>query len=373
MESIRWNEPLFGEEEIEEVSKALKNNFLNEGPKTRELEKILRDYLGVKYVILTTSATAGLFLAIKAEAIKRGVFDFEVIVPSLTMFASASSVDWAGGKPILVDSKEDNLTIDVSKIKEKITEKTIAIMPVHILGRGADIKSILEITRKHNLAVIEDAAGALGSKQNDKFLGTFGDIGVYSLQSNKIASCGQGGIIVLNDDKLYEIISRLRDFGRYDKSEFMHNEIGYNLKFSDLAASVAIPQINKIHDRKKLLINQLKRYKQNLQEVSQVKFFEFKEGEIPLWVDAYVKDRDKLIDFLKSNNIFSRACWPAIHRNKPYENQGWESYSFQNSGRASDNVIWLPNGPGKSLEKIDFICEKIKEFYTKGENARYNN
>lgn len=364
MKIIRWNEPLFGEEELSEIKGVLKNNYVNEGPKTKELEEILKNYLGVKYVILTVNATAALFLTLKAESIKRGLNDFEVIVPDFTMFATATAIDWAGGAPAIVDVNKKDLTIDVSKIREKITDKTLAIVPVHILGRSANMEEILKIAKENNLAVIEDAAGALGSKLNGKLLGTFGDVGCFSLQSNKIITSGQGGIIALDDDRTYEIIRRLRDFGRFSNKEFLHEKIGYNLKFSDLAAALALAQFKKIDKKKEILIQQFERYKNNLSEVSQIKFFEPGNEEIPLWIDVEVLKREELKRFLEENGISCRDAWPALHRNPPYQYQGNDE-NFCNASWASDNLLWLPNGPTLTNEEINFICSKIKEFYSK--------
>src|SRR3989344_4745868 len=120
--TIRWNEPKFGDEELEEIKEVLKASYVNEGPKTKELEEKIKNYLGVKYVILTTNATAALFLAIKSDAIIKGIKDFEVLVPNLTMFATATSVDWAGGKPVLVEVEKNRATMDYEKIEEKINE-----------------------------------------------------------------------------------------------------------------------------------------------------------------------------------------------------------------------------------------------------------
>jgi dTDP-4-amino-4,6-dideoxygalactose transaminase len=362
MKTIRWNEPRFDEEELNEIKKVLDENYVNEGPKTRELENTLKNYLEVKHIILTTNATAALFLALKAEVIKRDVLDFEVIVPDFTMFATATAVNWAGGTPVFVDCKKEDLTIDVSKIKEKITEKTIAIVPVHILGRAAEMDALLQLAKEHNLFVIEDAAGALGSKFQGKFLGTIGDIGCFSLQSNKIITSGQGGIIALNDDKTHEIIRRLRDFGRFSNKEFLHETIGYNLKFSDLAAALALAQFKKINSRKEMLIKQYNSYKNNLLETSEIKFFELENEEIPLWIDVEVIKKEELKKFLEMNNIFCRDAWPSLHRNPPYTSIGTDK-DYPNSSYASDNILWLPNGPALDKEKIEYICSKIKDFY----------
>src|SRR3989344_535757 len=361
---INWNEPSFDEEDLKEVSQVIRSAYIKEGPKTKVLEEEIRKYLGVKHVLLTTNATAAIFMAVKADARIRGLKEFEVIVPDMTMIATANAVEWAGGKPVLVDVEKERMTIDVDKIKEKITPKTIAIIPVHILGRAADMKTIEELARRYGLSIIEDAAGALGSKYNERFLGTFGKIGCFSLQSNKIVTCGQGGILVTDDDKCYEVLRRIRDFGRMNNKEFMHQEIGYNLKFNDLSAALALSQFRKIEERKKLLLMQRSRYAYELNGIEQIKFFNFNDGEIPLWVDVAVDRRKELIEFLNSNDIYPREIWPAIHKNSPYRNQG-NDQDFPIASYLSENVLWLPNGPAITSDQISLICSKIREFYKK--------
>jgi len=359
---INWNEPRFGEEEIKEVTKVIEESYVNEGPRTKLLEEKFRNYLGVKHVIFTTNATAALFLSIKADSLIKGGKDFEVIVPDLTMIATATAVGWAGGKAILVDVLKDRMTMDTSKIKEKITSKTIAIIPTHILGRAVDMGELNKIAEENNLTVIEDAAGVLTSKSKGTFLGTFGKVGCFSLQSNKLITSGQGGVIVTNDDKYYEKIRRLRDFGRLNNKEFLHEIEGYNLKFNDLSAALVLGQFEKIERKKEMLIKQRKQYLEELKGVKEIKFPKFEEEELPLWIDVFAERRNKLINYLNSLEIYPRPCWPAIHRNPPYFNQGGDK-DFPNSSFISDNVLWLPNGPAISKEQITLISSKIKEFY----------
>lgn len=359
---INWYEPRFGEEELEGVTKVIKDAYVNEGPKTKEFEKELRDYLGVKYVLLIANATAGLFLAVKADSIIKGKKDFEVIVPDMTMIATANSVEWAGGKPILVDIEKERTTISVSEIEKKITNKTTAIIPVHVLGRAADMEEIEEIAKKHGLSIIEDSAGALGSRLNGKLLGTFGKVGCFSLQANKIITSGQGGIVVTNDERYYEVMKRLSDFGRMSNKEFIHQKIGYNLKFNDLSSALGMGQFHKIDKRIEMLKSQRKMYEKELIDLDKVRFFPLRKEEVPLWIDVLVENREELVKYLNKNEIYPRKCWPSIHKNPPYEDQG-NDQDFPNSTYLSDNCLWLPNGPAISNEQIVFISKKIKEFY----------
>lgn len=362
---INWNEPDFGDgrEELKEISEVIKTAYVNEGPKTLQLEKEIRNYLNVKHVIMTTSATAGLFLAVKADSVIKGKEDFEVIVPDITMIASATSVEWAGGKPIVVDVETNRATIDYNHVLDKIDEKTIAIMPVHILGRDAYMGELEKIAIENGLAIIEDAAGALGSRDKEgRYLGTIGKVGVFSLQSNKIVTAGQGGIIVTNDDKYFETIRRLRDFGRLSNKEFVHQTEGYNLKFNDLSAALALVQFRKLEERKRMLLKQKAFYEEHLKDVEEVEFFPYNPGEIPLWIDVMVRNRNGLVGYLNGNEIYTRECWPALHMNPPYQDQG-DDESFPVATHISNNTLWLPNGPKISQRQITYISEKVKEFY----------
>lgn len=364
MPRINWNEPKFGEEEISAVAEVLRRGQVTEGPKSKELEDRLKEFLGIKHVILTTSGTAALFLAIKADSIIKKIRDFEVIVPDLTMIAVATSIKLAGGKPVFIDVEKERSTIDTEKIEEKINDKTIAIVPVHVFGRAAEMKKIIQIAVKHNLSVIEDAAEALGSKYNGKFLGTIGKVGCFSLQANKITSCAHGGFIVTDDDKYNEILRRLKDFGRFDKNEILHSIEGWNYKFNDILAAVALEQFKRINIRMKKLLEQRKLYMDSLIGVNEVSFppVDLNSGEIPLYIDVLVKKREGLIKYLADLEIYPRECWPALHMNPPYQDQG-SDVDFPVSSFLSRNTLWLPNGFNVSDMDIRKVCEKIKEFY----------
>ena len=181
----------------------LNKNFPNENVLTKKLENILKKLLKVRYVILTTSGTSAIYLALKANNIGRGD---EVIIPNITFPATANAVHMTGAKVVLADVCQENLLLDVDLIKTKFSKKTKAIIPVHISGRGNNIVNLKKFADKKKVTIIEDAAEALGSKYKNKSLGTFGACGCFSLAPNKIITTGQGGIVVTNDKKLYKKI-----------------------------------------------------------------------------------------------------------------------------------------------------------------------
>lgn len=361
MKPINWNEPSFDAKDMLEVTKVLKANYINEGPKTAELERKLEAYLGSKHVIMTCSGTAALFLAVKADMIIKNLKEFEVIVPDMTMIATAYAAHWAGGKAVLADIEPYRFTISPEEIRKKISARTSAVIPVHVLGRSANMDEIMKIAEEKNLTVIEDCAGSLGSKnENGQHLGTIGKMGCFSLQSNKIITCGQGGFVCTNDDKYAQIMRALKDFGRISKTG-MHDIEGYNLKFSDLQAALALSQFNKLEARIKMLNEQREIYLKELDDLEDnIVMMKYESGEVPLWIDVIAKERDHLAEYLFNYyQIRTRKCWPALHENAPFKDQKGNIAQL-----TSENALWLPNGPKIKPEDIVAICKKIRRFYT---------
>jgi len=365
---INWYEPKFGSREKELVNKVLEEGYVNEGPMTKKLEEKFKELLNVKHAILTTSGTAALFLALKADQIIRGLKDYEVIIPDFTCIATASAVKMVGAKPVLTDIEKDRLCIDLNDVEKKITPKTKVIIPVQILGRTCDMDRLNQLAERYRLTIIEDASGALTSKTEKGFLGALGKVGCYSLQANKIISCGQGGLIVTNDDYYNEIIRRIKDQGRLSKEEFIYPIEGYNFKFNDILAAIMVGQFEDLEKRRTTLIQQRKQIEEHLKDVEEIFIpkVNYDIGEVPLWVDIIAKDMQGLADYLSQQGITTRKSgWPPIHRNGAYKEN---DSNFPVSSYVSDNSLWLPNGPKISSEEISYICEKIKEFYKSNPN-----
>jgi perosamine synthetase len=358
---VNWNEPKFGEEEIALVTEVLRSGYVTEGPKSKELEDRIKDFLGVKHVILTTNGTAALFLAIKADEIIRNLRDYEVLVPDMTFIATATSVGWAGGKPVLVDVEKENSCIDLEKAEMKITPKTKMIIAVPLFGRSYDTNKLEKISRDHDLTIIEDVAGSLGSKNSGKYLGTFGKMGCFSLQANKIISSGHGGFVVTDDDQYYEVMRRIKDFGRMGKEEF-HKIEGYNLKYNDILAAVALGQFSKLKERMNTFREQRERYIKNLTGISNISFPPLQSEGVPVYIDLISEKRDELYTYLDSQGIGTRKGYSALHQNPPYQDQGKDE-EFPISSFLSKKCLLLPSGNNLSFEEIDFVSNKIKEFY----------
>ena len=354
------------DDEKKELNSVINSGWFTEAAKTRQFEKMIADFVGVKYACAVTSGTTALYVGLKALGIGRGD---EVIVPDLTFVAGPNSVEAVGAKPILVDIEQDSLNLDLKKIKQSITKRTRAIMPVDFNGRAVDIKNITELANQHNLSLIEDAAHGLGCFYDKKHVGTMSDIGIFSFSTPKIITTGQGGMIVTNNKKLYEKCKAIKDFGRKPNTKqnmhmaFEHPTIGYNFKFTEFQAAVGIAQMKKLRKRMILKKKMFNLYKELLSKVSCVNFIETNLDKVTPWmVDILVdskRKRDDIIKYLEKNNVESRIFYPPIHRLPPYQNK---DIKFKITSEISDKGLWLPSSVNLKENQINFICNNIKNF-----------
>ena len=360
-------EPVINSRETIKLTKrVLSANFPNEGKFAKLIENKLSKLINTKYVVTTTSGTASIFLALKAIGIKK---NDEVIVPNITFPATANAVELSGAKVVLADVNKNNLLIDEKKLLQYINNKTKAIIPVHISGRGSNIGKILKIAKRKKLFVIEDAAEAFMSKNGNKHLGTFGDAGCFSFAPNKIITTGQGGAVVTKNKSIYKNLLRLKDQGRTGLKtggDDKYSSIGYNFKYTDLQAVLGLAQLTKIRERVNILKNNYKIYKKNLIETNNFKLigFDIKKGECPLWVDVHCLKRKKMYNFLKKNNINCRYFWQPLNTFKPYK----QSFSLlKNSKKLQGKLMWLPSSLNLSKKDLTKICNKINKFNLKNE------
>jgi perosamine synthetase len=243
---IPINKPWLGEEEKREVMSVLEENALTSaaregGKRVRDFESSLKDYLRVKHAIAVNSGTAALQAALMAAGV--GVGD-EVILPSFTFVATANSVVATGARPVFVDIRKSDFTVDLADMKKKITKKTKAIIPVHLYGHLCDMDEMLETAKKHSIAVIEDACQSLGSTYKGRQTGTFGAMGCFSLYASKVLTAGEGGAVVTNDGRLADKLLMIRNHGMvkgYDT-----RILGLNLRLPELSAAIAKVQMQKL-------------------------------------------------------------------------------------------------------------------------------
>jgi perosamine synthetase len=241
---IPLSAPDVNEEDIRAVSEVLRTPRLSLGPKLEEFERSITAYVGASHAIAVNSGTSGLHLCIRALGIGEGD---EVIVPSFAFIAVANAVRYERATPIFVDIEPETLNVDPSQIEAAVTSRTKAIIVVHTFGCPANLKAILDIARRHDLRVIEDACEAIGAQYDGRMVGVFGDAGVFSFYPNKQITTGEGGIVVTRNSKISNFVRKVRNQGRDDQeSWFQHSELGYNYRISDINCALGIEQLKRI-------------------------------------------------------------------------------------------------------------------------------
>jgi dTDP-4-amino-4,6-dideoxygalactose transaminase len=325
-----------------------------------EFEAKLAEFVGTKYAIGLNSGTDALFLSLLALGIGKGD---EVITVSHTFVASIAVIVQAGATPILIEVGED-FEMDASKLEAAITEKTKAIIPVHYNGRMADMDKIMEIAKKHNLYVIEDAAQGLGSCLNGKKAGSIGTTGCYSFYPAKILGCfGDGGALTTNDETIIEKIKLLRDHGQKTKTELVC--FGWNSRLDNLQAAVLNVKMKYLPgwlERRRAIA---KMYNEGLADVVQVKTpFGFESENRYDVFQNYVlraERRDGLYNFLKEQEIETLIKDPVANHMQAGLNLSHFDLPF--SSQLAKEVISLPMYPELNDEQINLVIEKVKEFY----------
>jgi perosamine synthetase len=287
--------------------------------------------------------------------------DDEVIVPNYTQIASANAVILAGASPVLVDIEVSNHCLALDLAEKAITPKTKAIIFVSLNGRCPDMDRVVSLAQRYGLYLVEDAAESLGSTWKGKHLGTFGVIGSFSFSPSKIITTGQGGALVTDDEKLYNEICSIKDFGRYNAGVDSYRIMGFNFKYTDVQAVIGIEQMKKLEWRIKRKKDMFSIYQRELESLSQVRFIETNLSDTAPWfIDILTQDPLPLKVFLEERGIGSRQFFPPIHSQRPYGLSG----EYPNSDYVSAHGLWLPSSSFLSDEDIRRICEEIKIFYS---------
>jgi len=363
MEFIDQMRPSFDEKEANHLNEyMLSGGWVTEFKKTREFEKMIAEYTGSHFCSVVANGTVSLSIALLACGV--GISD-EVIVPDYTMVATPNAAELIGAKAVFVDIARNNLCMDFNKMKEAITEKTKAVMLVTINGRYPDnIEEFVSFCKDNSLWLIEDAAQSLGSKYNNKHLGTFGDIGSFSFSAPKIITTGQGGALVTDNEELFEKIKKIRDFGRERSGADHYLVKGWNFKFTDIQAIIGIEQMKKLEWRvnRKKEIGQL--YETLLKDVSQIEFIPTNYNNTAPWFfDVLIEDRSSLQQHLKDKNIGTREFYPPLNDEPVYSLPG----NFPITKEISTKGLWLPSSSNLTDEEVVYVCDCIRDYY-RGKN-----
>lgn len=368
---IPVNEPNISESDIRYASDAIKSGFWSgtSGKYIKEFEESFSKFIGTKFGVSCSNGTVALQLAVRALDIKKGD---EVICSSFTNIASVLCVVYEGATPVLVDSRKDTWCMDEEKIEEKITSKTKAIIPVHIYGHPCKMDKIMELAQRHNLKVIEDAAEAHGAEYNGKRIGRFGDISSFSFYSTKIIQTGEGGMCLTDDTKIAQRMHALKGlaYGSTGATRFIHSDLGYNFRMSNINAAIGCSQMLNIHEIIEKRRKMAAYYKKGLKNVVGLQLpIEMEWAKNVYWVYGIVVDRKKFgidserlaAELLKKGIdtrpfFASMSLQPAFHRVGLFKND-----KMPISEWLGKNGLYLPSSSKLTKSQMDYIIESIKE------------
>ena len=360
---IPISKPSITIKEIDYVNDAIKSGWVSSIGKYIELfEKKFADYCGVKYALSTSNATVALHLSLVSLGIKEGD---EVIVPEMTFIATANSAKYINAKVVPVDINENTLCIEPRHIESAINSKTKAVIPVHLYGHPADMIKINKVARKYNLCIVEDAAEALGAEIKGKKIGSFGNAAVFSFYGNKIITTGEGGMIITNDENLYNKMSFLRDHAMSKEKRYWHTEIGFNYRMTNLQAALGVAQLERIDEllyKRKLVFDW---YEEELGDISGIKInYQAIWAKNIYWMICLEIEnfneikRDEFIQKLKKYGIDSRPYFYPISDMPMYNNK---KNITPISHKIYQRGLNLPIFFDITREQVSYICSIVKK------------
>ena len=349
------------------ISEVIRSGRFILGPVVEELEARITDYCGTKYAIGVSSGTDALLISLMAAGIGEGD---EVITTPFTFFATAGSIARVGAHPVFVDIEPETFHIDPKQIEDKITDKTRALMPVHLYGQCANMDSILEVARRHGLAVIEDAAQAIGSEYKGQRAGSIGDYGCLSFFPTKnLGGFGDGGMVTMSSKELYDRVKILRVHGSEPK--YFHKTIGGNFRLDAIQAAVVLAKLNYLDHWTELRRQNAETYKTLFEKRGLLNSLELPSETTPRHVyNQYVirvKDyRDGLRQFLDKNHVATEIYYPLpLHLQECFDSLGYHQGDFPVAERAADEVLALPVYPELTESQLEYVVEMIAHFFEK--------
>lgn len=372
-----FGNPIIEESEINEVVDSLRAGWPGTGPKVKKFEGMFRDYKGSKFAVALNSCTASLHLSLLAIGIRPGD---EVIVPTMTFTATASTVIHAGGKPVFADCEKDTMNISPSEIEKKITERTKAIIPVHFAGRACNMDAIMNIAKRHKLKVIEDCAHAIETEYRGQKAGTFGDLGCFSFYVTKNIITGEGGMVATDSEEYAEKIKMLGLHGmskdawkRFGSSGYKHYEImypGYKYNMMDIQAAIGIhqlPRVDKYWIRRREIWDRYNEAFKNLPVFIPAPAEENTRHAFHLYtllinIDRIKITRDEFLDKMTAKNIGVGVHYIALHLHPYYKEEfGYAKGDFPNAEWISKRTVSLPLSAKLTDSDVGDVIEAVVE------------
>ncbi|PIR48352.1 aminotransferase DegT [Candidatus Peregrinibacteria bacterium CG10_big_fil_rev_8_21_14_0_10_55_24] len=359
------NEPVITDEAKRNVLSALETGWISSaGAYIGEFENAFASYLGVKHAIATTSGTTALHVALAALDIGPGD---EVIVPDFTMIASVYAVLYTGATPVFIDAEPETFCLDTTKLPSLITERTKAIMPVHLFGHPADMDPVLTLAQERGIAVVEDAAEVHGALYKGRLCGSMGDLGCFSFYGNKIITTGEGGMVVTNDDALARRVRSLKDLAHVPGKRFTHEAVGFNYRMTNLQAGLGLGQLQHIDAFLAHKRWMGETYTQCLKEIRGLRTPITKVYATNVyWMyallveDEFGISRDALCERLKEREIDTRDFFLSSAKQPSIRALGIEQGPFPVSEDLARRGFYLPSGLALTQEQLDYVCASIE-------------
>lgn len=366
MSFIPVNEPLLNGNEKKYLCECIDTGWISsEGPFVKQFEERMSDAVGRKYGIAVSNGTAALEVAMQAIGIGEGD---EVIMPTFTIISCAMAVTKLGAKPVLVDSDPDTWNMNIDEIETKITPKTKAILVVHLYGLPVEMDSVLELARKYDLKIVEDAAEMHGQTYKGRPCGSFGDISTFSFYPNKHITTGEGGMVVTDDESLAEKCRMLRNLCFRKDIRYVHDEISDNYRFTNLQAAVGLAQLERLNEfvEKKREIGRF--YTEALSDIEGIRLPVPKTeyADNIYWVYGIVLDKDSKLSnqdmtkLLAEEGIGTRTFFWCMHEQPVYQKQGmFEGERYQNAEYLARKGFYIPSGLALTKEQMQTVSDKI--------------
>jgi len=370
MEKIPVSGPWVTQKEIDYVADAAKTAwYQNANIYNERFEKAFAAYVGVKYAVSLPSCTSAIHLSLVALGIGPGD---EVIVPDVTWIATAAPISYVGASPVFADIDPQSWCLRADSIEQCITSRTKAVLPVDLYGNVPNWDDILQVAKKYNLAVIEDAAEAIGSTYKGKLAGSFGDTGVFSFHGSKTLTTGEGGMLVTSNMDIYDKVLFYRDHGRQPGDVmFFNQEVAYKYKMSALQAAFGLAQLERVEELLSRKQQIFQWYQQQLSTVDGLQLnYEAPSTKITVWMVTVILDpkfglkKEKLMQMMDSRNISCRPFFSPLSMIPAYENyKEAELAKTRNttSYKVSPYGVNLPSGMNMDEEKVNYVCEVLKE------------
>ena len=355
-------QPFLNGNEKDYVNQCLDSTWISSrGEFIDRFESKFSEILNIDNATSVSNGTVAIHLALLALGIEK---DDEIIVPTLTYVATVNSIAYVGGIPIFVDAAKDTMNIDVDLIESRITEKTKAILAVHLYGNPCDMDKLMKICKKYNLYLIEDSAEALGTKYKDKYAGSFGDISTFSFFGNKTITTGEGGMVASNNKDLIDRVAYLKNQSVSLDRQYWHAEVGYNYRMTNICAAIGLGQLEQVEEileKKQILTNW---YKKNLSNTN-LNFQVTQEyGVNSLWMVTVTAKDDKacnlIRDYLGDNGVETRPIFVPMHIMPSHKEDNIYPVA-EELGRTGFN---LPSYPGLEEADVKYICDLINKLYS---------